>query len=320
MLLSFSRAASSGRARTARSGEVAQREKARLLAVARFERPAPAALAVAQRAAEVAATVLDAPFGLCTIVGERAIRLVGAVGLDGVRELPREGGLCLAAVTSGRARVVERADVDRRTRAHSLVCGPSAVRSYAGVPMLTSDGFEVGTVAAASPEHFVPGPRSLAALEALAEMVAAAFEAEPADLPPLDPLTGLPSRRRLEERLRVLSAERVWERTWGAIAVVEFRSSGCDARAWGAALRAALAGEAEVFTLGDGTFAAIAGSAAAFDPRRLTAPLDEVRQTFRRADGSEACVGIATYDERTAPVEALRLAGWRAYAEKSGLR
>ena len=100
MLLTFSRAAG-GRPRSARAGESAERERARLQAVARFADPGAPALAAAVRGAQIAATLLDAGVGLCTLVDRRRVRVLGAVGLDGTAELPLESGLCLATVASG---------------------------------------------------------------------------------------------------------------------------------------------------------------------------------------------------------------------------
>jgi sigma-B regulation protein RsbU (phosphoserine phosphatase) len=332
--LNFSRAASGGRARAFRSGEAAHREKARLLAVARFAPLSQMGLAAAQEGAQVAATLLDAPVGMCTLVGERSVRIVGAVGLEGLRELPREPGLCVAAVSSGRPRIVERADLDRRTCEHSLVRGPAGLRSYAGVPMRSGDGFEIGTLAAGSPQHLVPEPRAMAALEAVARLVVAAFEAAPAaGESPLDAVTGLPAARPFSERLLVLTSEAAWERTWGAILVLEVDGldagearSGPDAaevrRALAQALRAALDGEAEAYAPDAGSFALVTGVGLGFEPGRATARVEGAVDAVRRAGFGELRVraGIATYDERSVPQEAYRLAGWRAYAEKADRR
>ncbi len=332
--MDFSRAASGGRVRKVRSGDAMQREKARLLAVARFTPLGRAGLAAAQDGAQVAATLLDAPVGLCTLVEERAVRIVGAVGLTGLRELPREPGLCVAAVSSGRPRIVERADLDRRTCEHSLVRGPTALRSYAGVPMLTGDGFEIGTLAAGWPEHRVPEPRAIAALEALARLVVAAFEAPPPGEAALDAVTGLPARLPFSERLVVLASQVAWERTWGAILVLELDGlealearSGPDAsaqlrRALAQTLRAALDGEAEAYALDALSFAVVAGVGLGFEPGRASARIERAVDSVRLAGFGElrVRVGLATYDERSVPKEAYRLAGWRAYAEKADRR
>ena len=334
MLLSFSRAAFGERARTTRSVDSAQREKARLQAVARFARVGPAGLAAARSAAQVAAALLDAEVGLCTLVEERVVRVLGSVGLDGVAELPREPGLCVAAVGSGRPRIVERADLDRRTCEHSLVRGPARVRSYAGVPMLTADGFEVGTVAAASLEHRVPATRALAALEALADLVVSVLEAEPPPDPALDPVSTLPARRRFVERLALLARAQAWERNWGAVLALDV--DGLDAlearggagaseaalRALSARLRERLGADGEAFAFGAGRFAVIAGLAANFDPAPAIAQLEAALREVADMGFAElrGRVGVATYDECATPGEAYRLADWRAYAEKIGRR
>jgi hypothetical protein len=87
-------------------------------------------------------------------------------------------------------------------------------------------------------------------------------------------------------------------------------------------LRAALDGEAEAYAPDAGSFALVTGVGLGFEPGRATARVEGAVDAVRRAGFGELRVraGIATYDERSVPQEAYRLAGWRAYAEKADRR
>jgi GGDEF domain-containing protein len=325
MLLTF-RGPGAGRARSVRAADVLDRETARLQAVSRFATLGQAAVAAAERGAQAAAALLDANVGLCTLVERHRVRVVAQVGLDAVAELPREPGLCVATVSAGRARIVERADLDRRTCAHSLVRGPASLRFYAGVPLRTSDGFDVGTLAAASRDHRFPEPRRMAALEAIAAMISDAFEAAPPVDPPVDPVTGLPGRVRLREHLARLALEPAWRRSWGAVAAIEIDPAPArderagERRLAARALRGAVDGDVAAYAAGDCAFALVAGVGCEHEPSIFR---ERIERALRHACGAiagRASVGVATYDERASAPDAYRLAQWRAYAEKAVLR
>jgi len=95
--------------------------------------------------ARLAAQLCDTPLAFCTLVGRENIRLIGTHGLDELRELPRERGLCASAIAQHIPYVVEQADLDARTREHSLVTGPQNIRFYVAVPLL-SGTYSVGTL------------------------------------------------------------------------------------------------------------------------------------------------------------------------------
>jgi phosphoserine phosphatase RsbU/P len=98
------------------------------------------------RIAALAARLLDVPVAVVSVVEEDRIRLVASHGLDGVTELAREPGLCASAILGTEPWVVTDAANDPRTVANPLVTGDLGVRFYAGVPLTTSDGFNLGTL------------------------------------------------------------------------------------------------------------------------------------------------------------------------------
>ena len=122
-------------------------ETRRLKAVARVTASDEALESAFDPLAALAARVFDTPMALVTLVESYRIRLIGRYGFGSLHELPNESGLCASAVQQHVPYFVERADLDVRTRSHSLVSGNENVRFYVGIPLRTSDGHNVGVLA-----------------------------------------------------------------------------------------------------------------------------------------------------------------------------
>jgi PAS domain S-box-containing protein len=60
--------------------------------------------------------------------------------------IPRAGSFCSYALLQDETFVVEDAGADPRFQHHDLVCGPAAIRFYAGHPISTHDGQKIGTL------------------------------------------------------------------------------------------------------------------------------------------------------------------------------
>lgn len=97
------------------------------------------------RIARLAATLLDVPIALVTLVDTDRIWFKSTFGLD-VREIPREEGLCASAIMSDDLYMVENAPNDPRTWSNSLVKGAFGLKFYAAVPLSTIDGYNLGTL------------------------------------------------------------------------------------------------------------------------------------------------------------------------------
>lgn len=121
-------------------------ETARLAAVARYnilDTPPDGAF---DRIAALAARWLDTPIGTVSIVDADRIWFKAVHGLDGVAQVGRDPGLCASAIGQCEPYLVAEAHLDERTRDNALVHGEMGVRFYAAAPIITADGFRLGTV------------------------------------------------------------------------------------------------------------------------------------------------------------------------------
>jgi hypothetical protein len=97
------------------------------------------------RVTALAARYFNVPVALVSLVDEDRIWFKSRYGLD-AREIPRSPGLCASVILSDAAYVVTNALEDPRTLANPLVAGAMGVRFYAAAPLLTHDGYRLGTI------------------------------------------------------------------------------------------------------------------------------------------------------------------------------
>lgn len=97
------------------------------------------------RITALAARRFDVPISIVSIVDEDRIWFKSHHGLP-ISQIDREPGLCASAILGDAAHVVTDASIDARTLANPLVAGEFGLRFYAGVPLKTSDGFNLGTL------------------------------------------------------------------------------------------------------------------------------------------------------------------------------
>ena len=97
------------------------------------------------RITALAARHFGVPIAIVSIVDTDRIWFKSHHGID-VREIGRDPGLCASAIMQHEPWVVEDAATDPRTLANPLVAGELGLRFYAGVPLTTHDGFNLGTL------------------------------------------------------------------------------------------------------------------------------------------------------------------------------
>ena len=97
------------------------------------------------RITRLAARHFDVPVSIVSIVDTDRIWFKSHHGIE-VDQIGRDPGLCASAILGAEPWVVENAAVDPRTLANPLVAGAMGLRFYAGAPLITHDGFRLGTL------------------------------------------------------------------------------------------------------------------------------------------------------------------------------
>jgi two-component sensor histidine kinase len=93
----------------------------------------------------LAARRFNVPIAIISVVDTDRIWFKSHYGLP-VNQIDREPGLCASAILSTDPYILEDASTDIRALANPLVAGDFGLRFYAGVPLRTSDGFNLGTL------------------------------------------------------------------------------------------------------------------------------------------------------------------------------
>ncbi|GAB4391766.1 MAG: GAF domain-containing sensor histidine kinase [Kiloniellaceae bacterium] len=133
---------------------------------------------VFDRISSVAAAVFNAPIALVSLVDRERQWFKAAHGLD-VQQTSRRGSFCAHAIVDVPVLVVPDAAKDPRFAENPLVIGEPYIRFYAGAPMVTSEGFRIGTLCVIDtvPRADSVGPKQVAILRDLAAVAVHQVEA-----------------------------------------------------------------------------------------------------------------------------------------------
>jgi tRNA A-37 threonylcarbamoyl transferase component Bud32/putative methionine-R-sulfoxide reductase with GAF domain len=122
------------------------------------------------RIAALAARMFSVPVAIVSVVDHDRIWFKAHHGTD-VTEIGRDPGLCASAVLQGETWIVRDALKDPRTLANPLVAGAFGLQFYAGVPLRTPDGYNLGTFCILDREPREFSAEDISALEDLAALV-----------------------------------------------------------------------------------------------------------------------------------------------------
>ena len=120
-------------------------EEARLGAIRRYDVLDTPPDGAFDRLTALAARHFDVPISIVSIVDSDRIWFKSRYGLE-VEEIDRDPGLCASAILQDKPWIVEDATTDPRTLANPLVAGDFGLKFYAGVPLTTRDGHNLGTL------------------------------------------------------------------------------------------------------------------------------------------------------------------------------
>jgi GAF domain-containing protein len=133
-----------GRHRT-RHAPVPLEETARMNAVRRYESYVAPGDEVFERVANLARRVADTPVAIVSMIEHDVIRFLAHPGTE-IASLARDDGLCSSVVGHGEPWVIENCQLDPRSSDHELVTGEFGMRFYAGVPIRSPEGYNVGVI------------------------------------------------------------------------------------------------------------------------------------------------------------------------------
>ncbi len=128
------------------------------------------------RLVEVTSSILDMPIVMLGFLDERRLWLKACVGLE-AEEIPRAVALCTHVVEARQSLFVEDVREDARFKDNILVTQAPGIRTYAGAPLFTSEGYVLGTLCVIDNNTSRPlRPRDLTILEELARCAVAHLE------------------------------------------------------------------------------------------------------------------------------------------------
>lgn len=122
--------------------------------------------------AHVAAGVCDTPIALIALIDGTRNWFKARVGVDDeLTESPRDISFCGHAILRPEIFEVTDASVDERFADNPLVAQQPRIRFYAGAPLITPDGYKIGTICAIDvrPRRLSEGQRET--LSALSRLV-----------------------------------------------------------------------------------------------------------------------------------------------------
>ena len=123
----------------------------------------------------LASYICRTPIALISLIDESRQWFKSRVGIT-VSETPRDIAFCSTAILSSEVMIVPDTLKDDRFRNHPLVVSEPNIRFYAGAPLITEEGFALGTLCVVdrTPRDFSPEQKE--ALKALSRLVLAQLE------------------------------------------------------------------------------------------------------------------------------------------------
>ena len=128
-----------------RADDVHHNESARIAAVRRYEILDTPKDGSFERITAIAARLFNVPISIISIVDHDRIWFKSHYGVE-ANEIGRDPGLCASAILSDEPHIIRDAKLDVRALTNPLVSGTLGLRFYAGVPLHTHDGFNLGTL------------------------------------------------------------------------------------------------------------------------------------------------------------------------------
>src|SRR2546423_5061288 len=124
---------------------------------------------------ELAARICEAPIAMITLVDEKRQWFKSKVGVS-VNETSRDISFCSRAIEQSELFIIPDAACDSRFAENPLVTSDPKIRFYAGAPLITPDGYALGTLCVIDKVPRELGSEQKQALRVLARVVMTQLE------------------------------------------------------------------------------------------------------------------------------------------------
>ncbi|TFH63904.1 MAG: sensor domain-containing diguanylate cyclase [Candidatus Zixiibacteriota bacterium] len=167
-------------------------EEGRIAALCRYEVLDTAEEKPFEKITSLVRTILDVPISAVSLVDTHRQWFKSRQGVD-ASETPRDVSFCTFTIQTREPMIVTNALEDERFANNPLVTGAPFIRSYAGSPLKTPDGYNLGALCAIDTKPRLFEPKQIEVLKNLANLVV--DELELRRIASADHLTGALTRR-----------------------------------------------------------------------------------------------------------------------------
>jgi eukaryotic-like serine/threonine-protein kinase len=175
------------RARTFDPGLLPHDEAQRVSAVRRYDVLDPRADETFDRVATLARRLLRTPMAHVSVLDAERNHVRGAAGLPKSYSIERTDAFCAGPVAAGEPMTIEDVQADPRVSGNALLATHPDIRSYAGAPLVTAEGFSIGAISVFDRRPRAFTPRELDDLAELAALVMRGLELRQAAGPGVPP-------------------------------------------------------------------------------------------------------------------------------------